>query len=38
LTTYDAGPMPDPCTILALMGSIVDVAPPYCVRCLWPAK
>ena len=24
LTTYDAGPMPDPCTILAVMSSTED--------------
>jgi len=25
LTTYDAGPMPDPCTILALIDSIISI-------------
>ena len=27
LTTYDAGPMPDPCAILAVMSSTEDTTP-----------
>jgi len=29
LTTYDAGPTAEPCTMLAEMGSIADVTPLY---------
>ena len=38
LTTYDAGPTAEPCTILAVIGSIADIAPLYRVQCSWPLK
>jgi len=38
LTTYEAGPIPNPCMTLAVIGCNDEVCPLYGVPCDWPLK
>jgi len=37
-TTYDAGPMLEPCITLAVIADTVETLPRYRVQCEWPLK